>query len=168
MSYRDDESFDPAAGKKSLWYWPTLDSLDDSYAVAHKSFGGWAFAVMLVLGAAITYFSGKSAINFRTTETDVSGALIGIGIELLFVLFASYRIRSGKGWIVAWLLFALFCFEAVMKVIGGGAVVIGWIFFYIAVGSSILAGARACWDIRSRRRAGEGLSSAEDLQAVFE
>lgn len=168
MSYRDDEGYDPGTGKKSFWYWPKLDSLDASYAVAHKAFGGWVFAGMIVLGAAVTYFSGKSAIDFKTTETDVAGAVVGAGIELLFVLFASYRIRIGRGWIISWFLLALFGAEAVTKFIGGGPAVIGWIFFYIAIGSSILAGARACWDIRARSRAGEGRTSDQDLQTIFE
>lgn len=155
MSYRDDEGYDPGSARRSWWYWPALDTLADSYSVARKSFGGWVFAGMIVLGGAISYFSGKSAVDLTTPETDPTGALVGTIIELVFVLFASYRIMTGRGWIVSWFLLALFAAEAVMKIFGGGPGIIGWIFFYIAVGSSILAGARACWDIHSRLRAGE-------------
>jgi hypothetical protein len=168
MSYRDDQSYDPGTSRRSFWYWPALDSLDDSYSVARKSFGGWVFAGMVFLGAVLSYALGKSAVDLKTPESNVIGALVGSIIELLFVLFAAYRIRTGRGWVVSWFLLALFGLEAVVKVVSGGATVIGWVFLYLAVGSSILAGARACWDIRSRTRAGERLSSGEDLEAVFE
>lgn len=159
MSYRDGNENDPAGSRH--WYWPSLDSLEDSYLIAQKAFGGWVFAGMVLLGGLATYFSGKRAIDLQTPETDMVGSLIGVTIELLFVLFASYRMKIGRGWIVSWLLLALFAGEALMKIFGGGRGVIGWIFFYFAVGASLLAGARACWDIHSRLNAGETLEPTE-------
>ena len=143
--------------KWKQWYWPTLDSLEQSRTVARKSHGGWVFAGMIVLGMLITVFSGKSPTDLQTPDTDVTATLIGEGLELLFVLFASYRIMIGRGWIVSWVLFALFLAEAAMKLFGGGPGVAGWVAAYIFIGVSILAGARACWDIRSRLNAGEAL-----------
>ncbi len=158
MSYRnDEEGYDSGGAKRSFWYWPALDTLDDSYSVARKSFGGWVLAGMIVLGAVVTYFTGLSTRDLATPETDPMGALIGEFVELLFVLFASYRIMIGRGWIVSWFLLAIFAAEAVMKVLGGHS--FGWIIFYLAVGSSILAGARACWDIRSRLKFGESVAT---------
>jgi hypothetical protein len=164
MSYRDKEGYDPGHGKRSLWYWPGLETLEESYSVARKSFGGWIFAAMIVLGGALTYFSGKSAVDLKTPEADLAGAMIGIAIELAFVLFASYRMMIGRGWIVSWFLLAVFGVEVVMKLLGGGPAVIAWMFFYLAVGSSILAGARACWDIRSRIKSGQTVESEQHLQ----
>ena len=156
MSYRSDEQgYDPGTRKKSFWYWPALDSLDDSYAVARKTFGGWAFAAMIALGVAVTYFFGLSTVDLKTPETDPTSALMGQVAELLFALFASYRIMIGRGWIISWVLLAIFVAEAVMKILGGHS--FGWVIFYVAVGSSILAGARACWDIRLRKKAGEAV-----------
>ena len=168
MSYRDNETFDSTAGRRSLWYWPVLNSLDESYAVARKSFGGWVFAGMIVLGVIAILFTGKSPGDLKTPETNVGGALVAMTIEFLFVLIASYRIRIGRGWTISWILFTLFIVESVFKVMSGGALVIGWIFFYVGIGASILAGARACWDIRSRLKAGESRTSQETLQTVFE
>ena len=158
MSYRDSDDV-LEEKKRSPWYWPDLDSLDESYAVARKAFGGWVFAGMIVLGAVVTYFSGKSAIDLKTPEADIGGALIGSAVELAFVLFASYRMVTGRGWIVSWFLLAVFAVEVVMKVLGAGPTVVGWLIFYAAVGSSIVAGARACWDIRSRLKAGETVAA---------
>jgi hypothetical protein len=140
---------------KGRWYWPTFDTLDESYAVAHKAFGGWVFAGMVVLGGLFTYFSGKSAVDLSTAEPDTTAALIGASLELAFVLFASYRMTTGRGWIISWFLLALFGFEALVKFTGGGHAIVGWIFFYVAIGASLLAGARACWDIHWRLKAGE-------------
>jgi len=141
--------------KWKQWYWPTLDSLEQSRAVARKCQGGWAFAVLILLGMAITYFWGKSLADLQTPETDVTSTLIGEGLEFLFVLFASYRIMIGRGWIVSWVLFALFLAEAALKVLDGGPSVGGWVAAYIFIGAAILSGARACWDIRSRVNDGE-------------
>jgi len=168
MSYRDNETFDSTAGRRSLWYWPALNNLDESYTVARKSWGGWVFAGMIVLGAVATLLTGKSPTDLKTPESNVAGAVVAIGIELLFVLIASYRIRIGRGWIISWFLFAIFILEALNKMLRGGPFVIGWIFFYIAIGSSILAGARACWNIRSRLKAGQTRVSEETLQTAFE
>jgi hypothetical protein len=115
---------------------------------------------------AARYLSGKSALDLRTPESNSISALVGTAVEVAFVLFAAYRIKIGRGWVISWLLLALFATEAVMKVLAGHS--FGWIIFYIAVGSSILAGARACWNIRSRLKAGETLRSGEELQAVFD
>ena len=158
MAYRDSEE-DLEEKKRGVWYWPDLDSLEESYSVARKAFGGWILAGMIVLGALFTYFSGKSAVDMKTPEADVSAAMIGIGIELIFVLFASYRMTSGRGWIVSWFLLALFLAEVINKLMGAGPGIVGWLIFYVAVGASILAGARACWDIRSRLKAGEALKA---------
>jgi hypothetical protein len=166
MSYRQDEGYEPETAKRSYWYWPALDTLDDSYSVARKSFGGWVFAGMIALGGVVTYFSGKSAVDLQTPATDMAAALLGTTVELLFVLFASYRIMIGRGWIISWFLVAAFLAEAVIKVLGGHS--FGWIIFYIAIGSSILAGARACWDIRSRLKSGETRRSTDELQTVFD
>ena len=150
MSYR--ESNDAGEFRNTKWYWPQFDSLEESYSVARKAYGGWIFAGMVCLGILISYFSGKSLTDLKTPETDLTSTLIGEAIELCFVLFASYRMTSGRGWIVSWFLLAVFAGEAILKVFGGRS--IGWIFFYVAVGASMLGGARACWEIRSRLKAG--------------
>src|SRR4051812_21575710 len=112
MSYRQNESYEPESKKRSFWYWPALDSLEESCAVARKTFGGWVFAGMIALGAAFIYFSGKSVADLKTPEHNLGAALIGVAIELLFVLFASYRIMIGRGWIVSWVLLVAFVTEA--------------------------------------------------------
>jgi hypothetical protein len=106
MSYRDSETYDPGVGRRSFWYWPSLNSLDESYTVARKSFGGWVFAGMSALGAVAILFTGKDPTDLKTPESSIGGALLGVGIEVLFVLIASYRMRTGRGWIISWLLFA--------------------------------------------------------------
>ena len=151
MAYRD--SNEDGYARKTHWYWAELDSLKGSYEVARKAFGGWVFAGMITLGILITFFSGKSLIDLKTPESDVTSALVGEVIELLFVLFASYRMVTGRGWVISWFMLAIFAAESVTKLVAGRS--IGWLFFYFAVGASLLAGARACWDIRSRLKSGE-------------
>lgn len=160
MSYRDnDETYD---GSNKRWYWTELDSLDDSYSAARKTFGGWVFAAMILLGILVTYFSGKSVADLKTPETDVPGALIGMTVELIFVLIASYRMVTERGWIISWILTAAFVYEAFLKILGGAHGVIGWLFFYVAVTASLLTGARACWDIHLRLKAGETTETLEE------
>ncbi len=155
MSYRGSDESDQSS--TTHWYWPEFGTLEESYAVARKAYGGWIFAGMIVLGTLVTYFSGKSLIDLKTPETSLLAAMIGEIVELLFVLFAAYQMVTGRGWIISWFLLAIFAGESVTKILAGRS--FGWIFFYIGVGASLLAGARACWDIRSRLKSGETMKA---------
>ncbi len=157
MSYRDRDDVSDTPQRR--FYWPSLDSLEESYEVARKAFGGWIFAGMILLGGLFTYFSGKSLADLKTPENNMAASLAGVVLELAFVLFASYRMVNGRGWLISWFLLAIFLAEAVIKIASGSPGAIGWIIFYVAVGSSILSGARACWDIHKRVKEGETLQT---------
>ena len=42
MSYH--ESNDAGEFGNTKWYWPQFNSLEESYSVARKAYGGWIFA----------------------------------------------------------------------------------------------------------------------------
>jgi hypothetical protein len=117
-------------------------------AAAKKgAIAGLVFAGMYVLGTLMLVYAGMSpTTGGASTAYQEQGVYLVIAdvILTLIILFFSWRVWSGRGYISGTLMLLWFICEAVLKVLGGSAN-IGWIFFYFAMMLAMIEGIRGCW-----------------------
>ena len=108
-------------------YWPKINSFETVMSTAKQgAIWGLAFSAMLGLGLVLTAF------DVLPNEDLKLATLIGIAIELCLVLFFTWRVSSGKGYVSAVLLLLLFIVEIVAKIFDGTASVFAIVFYGFA------------------------------------
>jgi hypothetical protein len=135
------------APKKRAWFGPIDDYASAKTAARNGAIAGLIFAGMYLLGALLIIFAGRSPTTGEaTTDFEELGIYLVIidAILTALILFLSWRVSTGRGYISAGLLLVWFVGECVMKALGG-ATSIGWIFFYLAVAATMFDGLRGCW-----------------------
>jgi hypothetical protein len=133
--------------KKRRWFAAISDQSSAKAAAKNGAIGGLIFAGMYVIGAIVLVFAGRSPTTGASSADFAEFGIFLIIIDTLLIaliLFLSWRVSTGRGYISAALLLLWFVGEVVTKVISGGASV-GWIFFYLAVGATLVEGWRGCW-----------------------
>lgn len=113
---------------------------------------GLILCLMEVGGLAFAYFGRDPLTGGSVNQDAFNDMLIGTIILLPILLFLCWRIKIGKGYISATLLFCLFLFEVLNK-FANGTTNVGWLIFYFFIGAGLINGARACWYLRKLRRA---------------
>jgi CHASE2 domain-containing sensor protein len=124
---------------------PIRDLASAKRAAKEGSVGGFVFAGMYVLGAFLKY----RAEPLPQEETIVLVAVYGALTAL--IVFLTWRVRSGRGFMSAGLLLLWFVAESALKVLGG-SVHVGWAFFYLMVAGALVQGLRGCWKVRRYRQ----------------
>ena len=118
-------------------YWPKINSFETVMSGAKQgAIWGLAFSAMVGLGLVLTIF------DVLPNEGSKQATLIGIAIELCLILFFTWRVSSGKGYVSAILLVLIFVVEIAAKIAGGTASVF-WIVFYGFVLLGLITGVRA-------------------------
>lgn len=125
-------------------------SEDAGVTDAKKSglFGALAFAAMILLGAILLLMSERTPVMGQTVESPIA-ALIGMLVELAFVLFAAWRFHVGKGKYIGIALLTLYMIEIGAKVLSGTTNV-GWMVAYAAILVALVNGVRGAWANRSK------------------
>ena len=100
----------------------------------------------------LAYFGVDPSTGENIDQEGFSDMLIGMIILLPVLLFLCWRIKIGKGYISAALLFCLLLFETLNK-FANGTTNVGWIIFYFFIGVGLINGARACWYLQKLRKA---------------
>lgn len=127
-------------------FWPKLDTLEDvRKALRNGGIAGLFFSGMILLGMAFLFFSG-SVPGYEDMEAEPGdpAGLIGMVIELVIVLFLTWRLWAGRGYVSGILLLALFLLEIGIKLMGGGTS-IAWVFLYAAIVLGLINALRACF-----------------------
>ena len=139
------------------WF-PKIDSTEMAMSQAKVGgYGGVAFLVMNLIGIAFLYFYSQSASTGESVSSeDVMFAMLGMAIVLPFLLFLTYRVFKGKGWLAAIVLITWFLFEITNKV-ANGTFSAGWIICYLVILASLVNGFRGCWYLKQNKDAlGDG------------
>jgi hypothetical protein len=131
--------------KKDGFFSPITDLASAKVAAQAGAVGGFVFAGMYVLGMLLQYGSVKS--HFR--EEAIYFVLINVALVALIV-FLAWRVKTRHSVISALLLLLWFTAESLVKVMGG-AVHLGWVFFYLIVAATLLRGVLGCWKVRKYR-----------------
>ncbi len=125
-------------------YFPKMNTLEAvQKALRGGGVAGLTILGMTVLSAVFVFFSGAMpGEEPYATNEDQKYALIGIGIEAALILFLSWRLWAGHGYVSGIILLSLFLLESVLKVTSGTSNV-GWIILYLAIAATLLNGIRA-------------------------
>ncbi len=130
-------------------WWPKI--IDKNSAIATAKLGsisGYVFAAMYALGLTSILLTSSYGFTDQTIPiTDKLAVIIGVLSALVFVIFWSWRIRSGRGYISSIFLLLLFIFEIGVKLMSGG-VGITWYFIYLAMFITMINAIRATWAYR--------------------
>ena len=135
------------------WF-PKIDSTEVAMSQAKVGgYGGIAFLVLNLLGAAVIYFFSQSASTGESLSSeDVMAAMLGLSIVIPFLLFLTYRVFKGKGWLAAIVLITWFLIEITTKV-ASGTFNAAWMFCYLAILGSMVNGFRGCWYLKQNKDA---------------
>jgi hypothetical protein len=123
-----------------------ITDLESAHAAAKAGAGaGFVFAGMYVIGALMQYRAASSH------SQDEAIAFVAINAVLIsLILFLSWRVKTGRGFISTALLLLWFVGECTVKVLAGSTNM-GWVFFYLIVAAGLLRGLRGCWKVRQYR-----------------
>ncbi len=113
---------------------------------------GLILCLMEAGGLAFAYFGRDPSTGGVFNQDAFNAMLMGAIILLPVLLFLCWRIKIGKGYISAILLFCLFLFEILNK-FANGTTNVGWLIVYFYIGLGLINGARACWYLRKLRTA---------------
>jgi hypothetical protein len=127
--------------KKNGVFSPIPDLASAKQAAKAGAVGGFVFAGMYALGALLRYGAASH------TQDEIILAVVIYGALVALILFLTWHVRSGRGFISAGLLLLWFVGESSLKVLGG-SVHIGWAFFYLIIAGLLLQGLRGCWKVR--------------------
>jgi hypothetical protein len=142
---------------------PPIENAEDARGcVRMGAYAGLALAGMYVIGAVAIYVFGTDFQSDAIPPQDVASALIGIAIVLPIVLFLTWRVSTGKGFISSALLLLLFLFELFVKFTSQTFVGPFWIFAYIAIVLGFVNGIRGCLALRRLPK-----EPAADIAATF-
>jgi len=125
-------------------YFPKMNTLEAAQkALRGGGIAGLVITGMTVLAAVLVFFSGAGpGEEPYATNEDQMYSLIGNGIEAALILFLTWRLWAGHGYVSGIILLSLFLFESVLKVTSGSAGT-GWILIYLAIAAALLNGIRA-------------------------
>lgn len=105
---------------------------------------GLVFALLCLLDRLLITFSiAASGTHLQVFGASPATQLIGTGAEIAAILFLAWRVWSGRGFVSAILLMALFVISA-MAGIGGGLFGLAWTIAYFGLGLMMLNAVRAC------------------------
>ena len=128
---------------------PGIETLEDVLRLARGGgIAGLIFAALTLLDGLLAVYAGGPAVRGPLLSGGPDGLLhmaplIGTAIEIAAILFMTWRIWTGKGYVSAVLLMALFVAEA-MTEIHGGIYGLGWVIAYFVAGLMMLNAIRAC------------------------
>jgi hypothetical protein len=141
--------------------WPALDTLEDvRKALRNGGISGLVFAGMIALGMAFMFFTG-SVPGYETAEGEMTFDAVGLivlAVELALVLFLTWRLWAGRGFVSGSLLLLLFLLETGFKLAIGGTGV-AWIFVYAAIVLGLVNALRACFAYKRVAAAGAAASA---------
>ena len=126
---------------------------------ARKTWGGWLFAVTLVLGAIATLAGYSPVTGQQEAPNNISAVIILISAGV--AAFLSWRVMTGKGWLAGSVLLLWWAGEILVKLLSGSLGII-WIAIHLAGFVNLAIGVRACWRLRGET------SDKVDLVATFE
>jgi Na+/melibiose symporter-like transporter len=111
------------------WF-PPINTTEQARKSANQgALGLLIFTAMYLLGAAFAYFANRSPVDGQAASAvDVQNQVLGNLILVPLLLFFSYRVHKGKGWLACTLALLWFAAEAVIKLTSTPTNV-GWIFF---------------------------------------
>ncbi|WP_443749593.1 hypothetical protein [Asticcacaulis solisilvae] len=122
-----------------------------------------------LIGIVLSYFgvdlktlqvTAADSVNIATFEGQLT---VGIMAAMILVLvFMTWRIAAGRGYVSAALTLALLLYEAVSKILD--RTLGGWMIFYFGMAVGLYGAIRACWWLR---KSGPARKSAE-VAAVFD
>jgi hypothetical protein len=124
---------------------PEIASVADVMRLAKGgAIAGLVFACLILLDSLL----GGSAFSASGAGLQEAGAspaiqLIATGAEITAILFLAWRVSTGRGFVSAILLMALFVTSA-MAGIGGGLFGLAWAVAYFGLGLMMLNAIRAC------------------------
>lgn len=131
----------------SKWF-PDVSQYEGARSALNSGFYAcFAFAALNCLGIAMLLFTGREPIAGEAVS-QTAAAIIGIVIEMTFVLVAAWRFRIGKGLVIGSITLLLFGFEIFSKIVGGTAHAV-WLMFYAAIFVGLINGLRGAWASRS-------------------
>ena len=132
-----------ASGVEKLF--PAIETMEGLRRQARNAgIAGLVFAGMTILSAVLLYFTTDTVPGFEDymDPEERSHALLGMGIEAAFVLFLTWRVWAGRGYVSGILLLILFLFEVVAKLVSSPSS-LPWIVLYGALALSLVNGIRA-------------------------
>jgi hypothetical protein len=127
--------------KADGFFSPITDLASAKAAAQGGAVGGFVFAGMYVVGM---------LMRFGSVTHSQEEAIIFVSINVVLtalIVFLAWRVRTRHGVISALLLLLWFTAECAVKVMGG-AVHLGWVFFYLMVVGTLLRGVLGCWKAR--------------------
>ena len=132
-------------------------------ALKNGTYGALGHAASLGIGFIFTVVTRHlPAANEPAMDgAGLVGALVGIGFEIVLALVAAWRFNNGKGLIWGSVTILVFLLEMFGK-FSAGTTSVGWIFFWIGIGTGLLNGIRGAWANRSE------LNTAENISEIFE
>ena len=140
--------------------------------MARECFGGMVTtAVQFAVGLPISLIQVMAFPKPSDLVSMVIGAVLAGNILIAFSALATYRIRSGQGWLSGAVLAVLSLnnipsFLLLFQLIFPGTIGIGLaVVVQAAIVVSLAFGSYACWQIRLRERRGE-TRSPNDLQTL--
>lgn len=121
---------------------PKIETLADVMRLARGGgIAGLIFVALILLDGLVSTVSGGGGRGGHFSGAHAL-PLIGTGLEIAAILFMSWRVWSGKAWLSAVLMMALFVIKA-MTEIPGGLYGVAWIVAYFGVGLMMLNAIRA-------------------------
>jgi len=124
---------------------PAISTEDIARQMARRAgYAGLFFAGMILLSAGILFFTTDTLPGFDDYMDPVerTSTLVAMGIEIALVLFFTWRVWTGKGYVSGILLLILFLVEVVFKLMSNPGSFL-WILFYAALAVSFVNGIRA-------------------------
>ncbi len=134
---------------KEQW-WPEINTKKQALATARAgAIGGFIFVGMYALGLVALLITGRNiALGENAGQQSFIIQLISITLSLLLILFATFRVKSGKGRFASIFLLAAFIFEIVMKFLAG-TVSVGFAIIYLMIIFLLISGIRGTWKYHS-------------------
>ena len=123
---------------------PVIETHEDVTRLARGGgIAGLAFLVLILLDGLLAGVPGSLAgMGGHFSAAAEAFPVIGSGLEIAAILFMTWRIWSGKGYISAVLLAGLFVAETVTAIHGPYG--LAWLAAYFALGLMMLNAIRAC------------------------
>ena len=124
---------------------PVINTADIARQLARRAgYAGLFFAGMILLNAGILFFTTDTLPGFDDYMDPVArtSTLVSMGIESALILFFSWRLWTGKGYVSGILLLILFLIEAVFKLVSNPGIFI-WVLFYAGLAIIFVNGIRA-------------------------
>ena len=123
---------------------PRIETIDDVMRLARAGgVAGLVFAGLILLGALRSAFLGDPIGSGYLSVRQETLLATETGLEIGAILFLTWRVWSGKGYVSAIALSLMFVAEA-MSEIGGGLYGAGWVCAYFGAGLMMLNAIRAC------------------------